>query len=104
MSATKADCQRRHALRRLHERYGGTAADLEGILAAMRRGEWELVEWQSWRVSVRDVRYAGRVYRMVYDRRRKQAVSFLPADAPVFPRLPEQRWRSLDGLVVVRQA
>lgn len=82
---SKRDAQRRHARRRALERYGlelgaGTRAR---ILEAIHTGRSKLVQRQSHRVVVHDVKLDGRTVRVVYDKSRGELVTFLPADRPV---------------------
>ena len=78
---TKSQAERRHARRRAQERYGlefnGTMN--KAIIAQIQSGKATFVEKQSHRVSVWDVQIEdGALARIVYDRERKQVVTFLP--------------------------
>lgn len=76
----KAKAQRRHARVRAMERYGMELgpATRGRIIDAIRTGRSSMVERQTLRVSVHDVTIDERIVRVVYDRRRKEIVTFLP--------------------------
>jgi hypothetical protein len=82
---TKKAAQRDHARRRARERYGVDvpAALRDTLLAMIRKGQCTLVEKQSNRVSVFDIKHDGATYRVVYDRNTKELATFLPHDVPV---------------------
>jgi hypothetical protein len=77
---TKSQAERQHAKRRARERYGiaFNSQMNKNLIAQIQRGEARLVRRQSQRVSVWDVEIAGGPARVVYDRDRKQIVTFLP--------------------------
>lgn len=70
-----------HARRRARERYGlefGPTTESE-VLRVIQSSRSRLIERQSNRVSVHEVTLGdGLVVRVVYDRKRKQVVTFLP--------------------------
>jgi len=72
--------QRRHARHRAHERYGIDVVPgvRKEIIAKIRSGRSQPVETQSLRISVHDVEINGQIVRVVYDRQRKELVTFLP--------------------------
>jgi hypothetical protein len=86
MSKNKSESQVVHALRRAAERYGlelneSTYRELVNrIRKPGRKGNKPaiLVERQSLRVSVWDIDLDGKMVRVVYDRTRKNIVTFLP--------------------------
>ncbi len=77
---SKAVTARRHATLRAAERYGLVYdRDLRAqLLAAIRHGDSIVVERQSNRVRVHDISFDGRTVRVVYDRERREIVTFLP--------------------------
>lgn len=82
---TKAEAQAIHARKRARERHGVElgADSLRKIVDVIQSSRSRLVERQSLRVSVHDVDLDGATYRVVYDRNRKQVVTFLPPGDPV---------------------
>lgn len=81
---SKATAQRRHAKRRLAERFGVEASnrDLAEWVAAIRLGRARFVERQSLRVTVWDVDHNGRTIRLVYDKHRGEIVTALFPENP----------------------
>lgn len=78
----KEDTVRRHARERGRERYGiemGPAVEDE-IVRKIAGGKSICVERQSLRVSVHDVPLEGLTVRVVYDKQRRQVVTFLPRE------------------------
>lgn len=75
----KRRAQQRHARVRAQERYGLEfgPATREAVLRAIQTGRSEHVAKQSHRVSVHDVEVDGATVRVVYDRQRKEVVTFL---------------------------
>jgi hypothetical protein len=75
----KKTCQNRHARRRAAARFGINMGPRfhEELVTAIQTGKASFVEKQSNRISVWDVDYEGKVARIVYDRIRKQIVTFL---------------------------
>lgn len=96
---SKEDTVRRHARERGRERYGvEMGADLERfIIGRITSGRSTPVERQSLRVSVHDVTLDdGQHVRVVYDKERRQIVTFLPMperDHAAEATSPEQRSR-----------
>lgn len=78
MTKTKARAQRQHAKRRAAERYGIelTARRRREIIAGIHSHKYQFVERQSHRISV----FLVDGVRVVYDRQRKELVTFLPPD------------------------
>jgi hypothetical protein len=76
---SKAKAQRRHARRRAYERFlvEWSERDLDAIVRIIQRGDSELIERQSLRVSKRRVTYDGLTVVVVYDRLRKTIVTVL---------------------------
>jgi len=77
---TKAVSQTRHAQRRFLERTGLEVSkrELRGLSQAIRTERGRFVERQSLRVTVWDVPFEGRTFRVVYDKKRKTIVTVLP--------------------------
>lgn len=75
----KQRAQRRHARGRALERYGLEfgPATRDAVLRAIQTGRSTHVAKQSHRVSVHDVDVEGATVRVVYDRQRKEVVTFL---------------------------
>lgn len=71
-----------HAKGRALERYDLdlNRHDLAAIIQLIQAQQGRFVERQSFRVSVWDVTYQGKVLRVVYDRKRTAIVTFLSAD------------------------
>lgn len=96
---SKEDTVRRHARERGRERYGvEMGSNLEAfIVRQITSGRSRPVERQSLRVSVHDVTLEdGQVVRVVYDKERRQIVTFLPMpprDHAAEDTSPEQRSR-----------
>jgi hypothetical protein len=65
------------------ERYGlELTADMRRqILAAIRGGKARFISRNSIRSSVHDVTLGGKTFRVVYDRERREIVTFLPPNA-----------------------
>ncbi|HEX7277887.1 MAG TPA: hypothetical protein VF244_10975 [Acidimicrobiales bacterium] len=80
---TKRDAERLHARIRARERYGIELgeASRSAIIRSIQTGTSTIVERQTNRVSVHDVDLDGQVVRVVYDRARKELVTFLPRSA-----------------------
>lgn len=80
--------QRKHARKRLAERYGieATTAFLKRLAGYIKQGRQvytdgtsvSLIERQSLRVAKYQIVHAGEKYLVVYDRKRKELVTFLP--------------------------
>ena len=80
MRISKGLNERRHAMQRASERYG-LVLDREllaEILDKIRRGRCQLIQRQSLRVAIYDLRIDDQTVRVVYDRKRHELVSFLP--------------------------
>jgi hypothetical protein len=77
---SKAKAQRKHARVRAMERYGMEVgpATRRRIIAAIQGGSSFVVRKQSLRVTVHDVDLDETRVRVVYDRQRKELVTFLP--------------------------
>lgn len=90
MSATESKhiSQRKHAKKRLSERYGiqATTQFLKNLVAYIKNGRESypdgtsvsLIERQSLRVAKYQIVFEGESYLVVYDRKRKELVTFLP--------------------------
>jgi len=77
---TKLESERIHAKQRFLERYGldfnrHVRREFERLIIC---NQGYLVEKQSNRITVYDVIYEGKVYRVVYDKKRKTIVTALP--------------------------
>lgn len=70
-----------HAIRQGSARYGLSLVEIAEVKTVIAEGRSTLVEKQSNRVSVHDVKIGNRVVRAVYDRRRHEVVTFLPRPA-----------------------
>lgn len=79
---TKANSLLRHSKRRASERYGLNIgrAGLWEIVNIIRSGRAIFVRKETNRVSEWKVEYSGVSMRVIYDRRRKMVVTFLPPD------------------------
>jgi hypothetical protein len=81
---SKQKAQRLHARRRALERYGMEVGNgtRQQIINAIRQGRSTHVESQSHRISVHDVTLAHEelTVRVVYDKHRKEIVTFLPQE------------------------
>lgn len=82
---SKTKAQAIHARKRARERLGLELGDdtHRRIVGVIQSSRSRVVERQSHRVTVHDVDLDGATYRVVYDRHRKQVVTFLPPDEPV---------------------
>jgi hypothetical protein len=85
---SKAQSERIHAKRRAADprRYGVhlNRHDLKTIIGRIRGGFSELLHEQSLRVSIREVEYNGILFKVAYDSIRKEIITFLPQDRPVY--------------------
>lgn len=79
--------QRIHAKKRFCQRFGLdlTSGSLSELARQIRDGEAEFVFRQSNRVSVWDVTYQKRTFRVIYDGRTKEIVTVLPEDSDLGP-------------------
>ncbi len=77
--SSKKQSQKTHASRRAYERYGLRLSDndFEDIKRLIQGGSATIVQKQSLRVSVFDLDFKETKVRVVYDKDRKQVVSFL---------------------------
>ena len=75
----KKKCQRKHAKRRALERYGieYNEEDLRLIRKLISEGKSKSTK-QSNRVRIHELEYMGENIKIVYDKIRKEIVSFLP--------------------------
>ena len=80
MKKSKAKNQRAHAKRRLRERHGILAHNdtRKVLIKAVQDQEAKLIERQSNRVTVWEHVVGGELFRFVYDKKRKEIVTFLP--------------------------
>lgn len=76
----KGFAERLHAKRRAAQRYDfwATDSDLDAIVSQIERGDCTLVFRESNRVSVYDVVYSERTFRVAHDAIRHQLITFLP--------------------------
>lgn len=95
-TGNKRRAQYHHAQQRALERYGIALrqSDLDAIVRLIIKGESQLVERQSLRVSVHDVSWDGQTIRVVYDKQRRSIATVLSdgmgvsmAEEPVYARL-----------------
>lgn len=79
---SKAKNQRIHAKRRAEQRFGLTLsrADLNELVRQIQRGEAEFLARESNRVSRFRVRVRGASAEVIYDKQRKNIVTFFPPD------------------------
>lgn len=80
MRRKKSKDQKRHFNCRMYQRYGLILSDGEykNIVSLIRKGRATLVERQSLRIGIFDVRIRDKKYRVVYDRKRKTLVTVFP--------------------------
>lgn len=78
----KAATLRRHARRRADTRYGLDLSrkELDEIVRAIQHNEGEFIEKQSLTRTLWLVNVKGQPCRVVYDRKRKAVVTFLPLE------------------------
>lgn len=76
----KGDAQRDHCKRRFRERYGidFNRHVRREFVKLIQHNQCHFIEKQSNRVSVWDVIYGGQVFRVVYDKERKNIVTVFP--------------------------
>lgn len=74
----------RHSKRRAASRYGLNLNDddIKAISGMIRRKEGKCLKVESLRVSQWEVEYRGNILRVVYDKKRKTTVTFLPPIEP----------------------
>lgn len=91
--------QRVHAKRRAEERYGLVVNKdtRRKLLECIWNGRTTFVMKQSLRVSVFDVEFEGETYRVVYDKIRKEIVTFLDRDMNPEDKRTSYQDRRLDG-------
>ena len=77
---SRTNKQRNHAKRRFKQRYGidFNQQMRQEFRRLIQSNQCVLVEKQSNRISIWDVTYEGNVYRIVYDKQRKNVVTVLP--------------------------
>lgn len=82
MAMEKARSQRRHANRRAEERYGIIYGPMlrEALIQQIQAGRGAFLKRQSLRLTVWELAVEGQVVRVVYDSKRQEIVTFLPAD------------------------
>lgn len=73
----KKKSQRRHAEKRAFQRYGFVPRR-DGVIEQIQTGKATFVERQSLRITVWIVEVLGRPMKAVYDKRRKEIVTYLP--------------------------
>lgn len=80
---TKKQNQRFHARKRAMERYGISYNKdiLSQIISMIANNETKLLEKKSLRLSIREAMLGNKCIRFVYDRERKEIVTFLPSDS-----------------------
>ena len=84
---TKSQAERQHARRRASERYGidFNSHSNKALITQIQNGTATFVQKQSHRISVWDVWIQGVTARVVYDKDRKQIVTFLPLHRQIAP-------------------
>lgn len=92
---SKDKAQKRHAIRRIVERFGVDAPnrEYERILQDIRAGRAEFLERQSKRVSVFSTGISGKPARVWYDKERHTVVTVYPMDGTV----PASDFAALDA-------
>lgn len=87
---TKSTAQRLHAKRRAKQRYGLELKreDLAAIARQIQSGHSTCVAKQSVRVTIHRLEWQGTYFEVVYDRERKNVVTFLPLEPPLEPPQP----------------
>jgi len=77
---SRTNKQRNHSKRRFRQRYGidFNQQMRQEFRRLIQSNQCVLVEKQSNRISIWDVTYEGNVYRIVYDKQRKNVVTVLP--------------------------
>lgn len=93
--ASKDKTQKRHALRRIAERFGVAAprGEYERLLQDIRAGRAEFMEKQSKRVSVFRTDISGKPARVWYDKDRHTVVTVFPLEGAV----PAEDFAALDA-------
>ena len=81
----KLEAERIHCKMRFMERYGiefsrNMRREFERLIQSFQTN---LIRKQSNRVSIHDILYEGRVFRVVYDRNRKTVVTVLPEEQDI---------------------
>jgi hypothetical protein len=85
--SSKAKSQKRHAARRLHERFDIQIKqhEYQELVRQIQSGQAKFIEKQSNRVKVLEVELRGIKIRVCYDKQRKTIITALPAeDSPAF--------------------
>jgi len=82
MAMSKLDCQRRHAKKRFLQRHG---LDFNRNVRrffeeSIKKGTATFVYKQTGRITVWDVEYEGKIYRVIYDKQRHNIVTVLDND------------------------
>lgn len=87
----KANSLLRHSKRRASERYGVNIgrAGLWDIVNKIRSGRAIFIRKETNRISEWKVEHGGVLMRVIYDRRRKMVVTFLPPEGCSFGHEPE---------------
>lgn len=83
MGSSKAKGLRRHAKRRAYERYGIVIGNsrLEKVVKAIQRNKGKFIQRYSNRVTEWEVTLEEEVCRVLYDKERKQIITFLPSES-----------------------
>jgi hypothetical protein len=87
---TKSTAQRIHAFNRFKQRTGlhFTKEVRSKFITMIKNGKTTCVQQQSLRITVHDVTYDGKVYRVIYDKNRENIVTVLPHNADIKERSP----------------
>lgn len=82
MRRTKKACQTIHAKKRALERYGVELSthDIKNMVDIIKKGQATFLEKQSDRISVFEVAYLDKAFKVCYDRKRKSIATCLPED------------------------
>lgn len=80
---TKTQSERRHAKKRAFERYGLVLNkfDFQTIILRIQTNKAKFIERQTNRITIWELTVHDILCRVVYDKQRKQIVSFLPLEA-----------------------
>lgn len=81
--AKRVRCMKRHAKVRATQRYDVALSDddIQNIIKKIQANQGTHLWTQSNSRSIWKVEYEGKEYKLVYDKSRKQVITFLPQDA-----------------------
>mgnify|MGYP006189081269 CR=1 FL=1 len=89
---TKKRQQRRHAQKRALQRYGIdlTKSTRDALIKRIQSGDYEFCEKQSNRVTHFVMKLDGELVRLVYDKLRREIVTFLPSETAKQRLIPKE--------------